>query len=276
MKADLHVHSCYSDGTLTPSELVSLAMKNRISDIAVVDHDTFAGVAELKEVFSQSPVNFIEGIEISAYDFKRNRKVHILGYAVQDPTYIEKICAPLLERRTANTLKQVKKIQSAGYEIDTEEVVKKAQNSTAIYKQHVMDVLIDNGYETEIYGPLYYELFKNNGIAEMDIEYMDVFKAIDAVKSGGGLAVVAHPGQLDSYEVIEELISFGLDGVEKYHPDHNLKDQRKVQLLLDRYQLKCFGGSDFHGAYGPDFFGASQIENAREFPDRLRLDQYTR
>ncbi|MBO0453494.1 PHP domain-containing protein [Candidatus Enterococcus murrayae] len=274
MKADLHVHSCYSDGTLTPGELVSLAVKNKISDIAVVDHDTFAGISELKEVFSQAPVNYIEGIEISAFDFKRNRKVHILGYAVQDPVYIEELCTPLLERRTANTLKQVKKIQSVGYEIELEEVIKKAQNATAVYKQHVMAVLIDKGYETTIYGPLYQALFKNNGVAEMDIEYIDVFKAIEAVKLGGGLAVVAHPGQLDSYDLIEELVSFGLDGIEKYHPDHNLKDQRRVQQLLDKYQLKCFGGSDFHGAYGPDFFGDCQIDNTQEFPEVLRLSSY--
>lgn len=276
MKADLHVHSCYSDGTFLPNELLAIAIKNKISDIAVVDHDTFAGTDDLREIFAQSPVNYIEGIEISAYDFKRNRKVHILGYGIQFPEYVEKLCQPLLERRTANTLKQVKKIQSAGYEIELEEVTKKAQNSTAVYKQHVMDVLIEKGYETAIYGPLYHQLFKNNGVAEMDIEYIDVYKAIEAVKLGGGLAVVAHPGQLDSYDLIEELVSFGLDGIEKYHPDHNLKDQRRVQQLLEKYHLKCFGGSDFHGEYGPDFFGESQIEDAREYPDCLRLNSFVK
>lgn len=276
MKADLHVHSCYSDGTFLPNELLTVAIKNKISDIAIVDHDTFAGTDELRALFAQSPVNYIEGIEISAYDFKRNRKVHILGYGIKFPEYVEKICAPLLERRTANTLKQVKKIQSVGYEIEVEEVMKKAQNSTAVYKQHVMDTLIDKGYETAIYGPIYYQLFKNNGVAEMDIEYVDVFKAIEAVKVGGGLAVVAHPGQLDSYDLIEELVSFGLDGIEKYHPDHNLKDQRRVQQLLEKYNLKCFGGSDFHGEYGPDFFGESQINDAREFPECLRLNSYVK
>lgn len=125
MKADLHVHSCYSDGTLTPGELVSLAVKNKISDIAVVDHDTFAGISELKEVFSQAPVNYIEGIEISAFDFKRNRKVHILGYAVQDPVYIEELCTPLLERRTANTLKQVKKSNQSAMKSNWRKSLKK-------------------------------------------------------------------------------------------------------------------------------------------------------
>ncbi|MHC5249545.1 PHP domain-containing protein [Enterococcus sp. LJL90] len=273
MKADLHVHSHFSDGTYSPEALLRRAINFKISDLAVVDHDTFAGVEKLQAVFEGSPVNYIAGIEISAYDFQRQRKVHLLGYNLQRREYVEALCQPLLEARSENTLQQLKIIQKAGYRISQEAVLKKAQDSTAVYKQHVMAALIDAGYEAEIYGPLYQKLFKNHGIAQRDIEYINVFEAAEAIRQGGGKVVVAHPGQLDSYDLIPELASCGLDGIEKYHPDHTAADHERVQLLADTLQLATYGGSDFHGAYGPDFFGKCAIENVQEFPDTLRLFQ---
>lgn len=273
MKADLHVHSYYSDGSSSPQELLELALKHQITDLAVVDHDTFAGITELKQVFASAPVNFIEGIEVSAYDLKRSRKVHILGYNVANHYYIEQLCTPMLSARTQNTLQQLKRIQAEGFRITEEQVRSFAGHSNVLYKQHIMSALIQEGYETDMYGRLYKKLFKSNGIAQVDIEYIDVYEAVEAIKLGGGMVVVAHPGQLDSFELIPELASFGIDGIEKYHPDHTLKDQRKVQELVDHFHINCFGGSDFHGVNGPDYFGECALTNVREFPDTLLLNE---
>lgn len=269
MRADLHLHSHYSDGTSSPRELLDLAVKHKLTTLAVVDHDTFAGLQECQEVFALAPVNLIEGIEISAFDYKRGRKVHILGYNITKRQYVECLCEPMLKARTANTLYQLKQIQGEGYQIDEAAVRSFAEKATALYKQHLMAALIEAGYTKEIYGPLYQKLFKNQGIAQVDIEYVDVYEAVEAIKLGGGKVVVAHPGQLDSYELITELASYCLDGIEKYHPDHTLKDQKKVQELADRYHVATFGGSDFHGAFGPDFLGTSLLQDVREFPSFL-------
>ncbi|MFV0558021.1 MAG: PHP domain-containing protein [Enterococcus sp.] len=270
MKADLHVHSHFSDGTSSPEELLALALKHQLTDLAVVDHDTLAGIEQLQKIFAPTAVNFIAGIEMSAFDFKRQRKVHILGYQLTNPDFVNQLCEPLLQARTQNTLLQLEKIQQAGFDITEKQVRTSAKNATALYKQHIMAALIESGDESEIYGALYQVLFKNQGVAHFDIPYIDVYDAVEAINLGGGKAVVAHPGQLDSFELITELVSSGIVGIEKYHPDHTLVDQNKVQALLDAYQLQCFGGSDYHGGFGPDFLGKSGLTKVNEFPRILR------
>ncbi|HIB1894554.1 TPA: PHP domain-containing protein [Enterococcus faecium] len=91
MKADLHVHSCYSNGFFHPKELLSLATAQEINHLAIVDHHTFAGIEAVKEVFFESPVNLIEGIEISAFDLKRQKHVRILGYNLSNRSYIKQL-----------------------------------------------------------------------------------------------------------------------------------------------------------------------------------------
>ncbi|UBM04621.1 PHP domain-containing protein [Enterococcus mundtii] len=80
MKADLHVHSYFSDGSSSPEELLKLALNHHMNILSVVDQDTSVGLAHIRQVFAPSPINFIEGIEVTAYDFKRRQQVHILGY----------------------------------------------------------------------------------------------------------------------------------------------------------------------------------------------------
>lgn len=271
MKADLHIHSWYSDGTHSPAELLQLASEHQLTDVAVVDHDTFAGQDELVELFADAPINYIEGVEISAYDFKRQRKVHVLGYGIKNRRAVETLCEPLLARRSNNTLWQLRQVQRAGFPVTESEIRTVAKHSTGLYKQHIMTVLIQKGYAQRQYDSLYQRLFKNGGVAQKDIEYVDVFDAIAAIKQGGGMAVIAHPGQLDSYDLIEEAVSYGIDGIEKYHPDHDANDHQRVQELLDRYRLVGFGGSDFHGANGPDYLGKCVIERTQEFPDLVYL-----
>ncbi|MBE9909888.1 MULTISPECIES: PHP domain-containing protein [Enterococcus] len=274
MKADLHVHSYFSDGSSSPEELLKLALNHHMNILSVVDQDTSAGLAHIRQVFAPSPINFIEGIEVTAYDFKRRQQVHILGYNLLNYQYIEQLCEPLRAARTRNTLRQLRRIQTEGFRIKEEQVRQFAKQATALYKQHIMSALIKAGYDTSIDGHLYRKLFKYNDFGQEEAEMIDVYEVIQAIKLGGGMSVVAHPGKLDSFELIPELASFGIDGIEKYHPEHSLKDQRKVQELIDRFNIHCFGGSDFKGKNGPDYFGECAMANVREFPDELLLDAH--
>lgn len=74
--------------------------------------------------------------------------------------------------------------------------------------------------------------------------------AVRAIVADGGLAVMAHPGQLDSYELVPELIGAGLGGIERNHFDHSAEDHLKVEKLAHQYGLVMTGGSDYHGAFG--------------------------
>lgn len=192
----------------------------------------------------------IPGVEISAYDYKRNRKVHLLGYGIDlEGKHITNLCERLLKERNEMTLKQAEIIKDLGYDISLEEVKKYSKNSGVSYKQHIMQVLMDKGYIDEIYAPLYKELFKSSGPCNMEIEYIDIYDALDAIIKDNGIPVIAHPGQLKSYELIEELSDKGLAGVEKYHISHSEEDKSIIDNLAKKYNLLITGGSDFHGTY---------------------------
>lgn len=251
MKADMHVHSNYSDGSDTVEEVIKKAKANGMTHLSFVDHDTTKELELAQALGKTYGIKIIPGIEISAYDFKRNRKVHMLGYNYDpDPEHIRDLCEPLLKRRHELSLWQIERIREEGFHLDPEKVIETAKPSNTVYKQHIMRHLTDAPYTSEKYQMQYKRLFKGGGAADRDIEYVDAFDAARAIIADGGTAVVAHPGQLDSFDIIPELAAVGLGGVERNHMDHSTEDIKKVEELAQAYNLCMTGGTDYHGSFG--------------------------
>lgn len=251
MKADLHVHSHFSDGSNTVEEIMEMAAKRGITHIALVDHDTVRGIEHAQKIGKLRGITVIPAIEISAYDFKRDRKVHILGYAFRKKAHhIQRLCNPLLQRRNANSLWQIEKLQHNGFHVELQKVLKHAAQGGTIYKQHIMACLTDAHFTAPEYQQLYKQLFKGDGICARDIVYVDAIEAVQAVKNDGGYAVLAHPGQLDSFDLIEELVRYGLDGIERNHYDHSDQDISRIEAYAEEFDLFLTGGSDYHGDFG--------------------------
>lgn len=251
MRADLHVHSHYSDGSNSVEEVMKRAIFNGITQISFVDHDTIKGLPEILSLGEKYGIDVITGIEISAYDFKRKRKVHVLGYNYDSKAiHIETICQKVRERRQTHSLWQIDQIKAAGYDLDNRTIIETAKPSNTIYKQHIMKHLTEASYTSPQYKQLYRKLFKGDGVASGDIEYLDAIEAVSAVVADGGIAVIAHPGQLNSYDLIPELVEVGLGGIERNHPDHGMEDHRKVKALANNYGLIMTGGTDYHGVFG--------------------------
>ena len=251
MKADLHVHTNISDGSMSIEEVLKEAKANSVTHLGITNHDTVEGLKEAIEAGEKAGIKIIPGIEISAYDVETRKRIHILGFNFDlKATNIKRLCDATLEKRHNNSLWQINELIKNGYTMDVENIYARAENSLVIYKQHIMAELIDKGYSTEIYSNLYDELFKGEGICAKDIEYIDAVDAVKAIKADGGVAILAHPGQLDSYSSIDKLVEAGLDGIELYHEDHGLEDHIKVMQYCKKYNLISTGGSDYHGSYG--------------------------
>lgn len=266
MKADLHVHSHYSDGYASIDDIFQEALWQGVTHMSIVDHDTVHGLATIYKKSLKYEVTVIPGIEISAYDFKRQRKVHILGYNFrEDAPNIQALCTPLLERRHQNSLWQIEQLIKHGFPIELTEVQEKAKMSGTIYKQHIMACLTNADFASKEYQQLYKKLFKGNGICARDIEYVDAALAIKAIKADGGLAVLAHPGQLDSFDIIPELVAHGLGGIERNHPDHTEVDHVLVEKYAEKYCLFQTGGSDFHDRYGNVIKIGDEISPSKNF-----------
>lgn len=250
MKADLHVHSEFSDGYDSIETVLDLAQQNGIEMISFVDHDTTATYPAAKEAGEKRGITVVPGIEISSYDFKRSRKVHILGYNYQYPTHhINELCNELLERRNNHSWLQLETLIDNGYEVHTSKLKKSKDDFSTLYKQHIMESLTNEAYESAEYKTLYQKLFKRDGICAGDIEYIDAILAVRAIKADGGFPVLAHPGQLDSYDIVPKLVENGLAGIEIYHPDHTEEDHKKVREIAKEFNLFLTGGSDYHGNY---------------------------
>lgn len=250
MKGDLHVHTNISDGSYCIEDTLQMAIKNQVTHIGITNHDTVKGLKDAIELGKNLGIKVIPGIEISAYDFKNNRKVHILGYDFNlDGKHIKKLCDPVLEKRHESSKEKINILIKNGYDLDLDYILQLSKDSEIIYKQHIMMNLIKKNYTESIYSDLYKKLFKNQGICSGDIQYIDALEAVKAIKKDGGLAVLAHPGQLNSYDIISDLVSAGLGGIEINHHSNKNDDLIKIKELSQIYNLILTGGSDFHGQY---------------------------
>lgn len=240
-----------SDGSDTFEQVLVQARERGVECVAFTNHDTTAGLTDACELGEQMGVEVVGGIEVSAYDFERKRKVHVLGLGLEEGApALAALCGPLLERRDANAHWQLDRLVEAGYAVDVERALALGRASTCLYKQHLMAALTDEPYASEGYRTLYRILFKDGGICDRDIDYVDARDAVRAIVEDGGMAVLAHPGQLDSYDLVPDLVACGLVGIERFHPDHGPADRERCAELAKEYGLVCTGGSDYHGTFG--------------------------
>lgn len=250
MRVDLHTHTTASDGQLTPTELVALAVKRGLSIIAITDHDTTDGIAEAQ----RSPVIYapvvLPGIELSAEDStsdQRSRDVHMLGYLidVHDDPFQQRL-QQFREDRFQRGEKIVHRLADLGMPVSWERVVAIAEGG-AIGRPHIARALVEAGYVESI-GEAFQRFIYNGGPAYVARRRMTPEEAITLIHSAGGVAVMAHPGLVLDYEAMirERLVPAGLDGVEVVHP-RNPEDVRlTLRGLVQRFGLIMTGGSDFH------------------------------
>lgn len=247
MSADLHCHTKISDGSTAIDELVILAKNKGLGTIAVTDHDTFGGAKRAKVFGDKFGVTVITGTEISAYDYTRKRKVHLLCYL---PKNTDRLTGML--RKTNYNRKQamsvsVQKVLRA-YPIPYDMILRRTAGSTGVYKQHIMQALMDAGYTDEMFGDVFKKLFDSRfGLAKSSFEYPDVFDALRLIKEAGGISVLAHPAVYDSYDLMFELIEKGLDGIEVWYPRANPNDDVLLANVAQQHNLIKTGGTDFHG-----------------------------
>lgn len=250
MIGDLHCHTTLSDGSLGIEDIIVQAKKTGVDFISITDHDTMSSISRAKVLGERYGIQTIPGVELSAWDKKRNRKVHILCYAPQKPDRLEGLCIKSCDIRRKCAAEMVDNVMKL-YPITVENVMKHATGSKSIFKQHIMHALLEYGYTTHFYGRLNDKLFNlKSGICIVEREYPDVNFVLDLIHSSKGVAVMAHPMKYDSVELLEELAQNGkIDGVEAYHYSANEKKQEELVKLAEKYGLIVTGGSDFHGLY---------------------------
>lgn len=249
MAADLHCHTVLSDGSATIEQVMKYAKNVGLSAIAITDHDTMAGVEQAKRIGAEMGIDVVAGVEISAFDYQRGSKVHVLCYLPDYPEKLEPVISSTLDERRRSGMIVIDEL-CRRYPISQEDFLSYSSASTTIFKQHAMRALMEAGYSDRVFSELYYELFKRRGESRIyaPVKYPDVYAVLNAIKDANGIAVIAHAGFYDNFELILELTAQGLiDGVEVWHPENNEEQTRWLYELADSMGLLKTGGSDFHG-----------------------------
>ena len=253
MRGDLHCHTKLSDGSLGIEDLITLAKKRGIEAIAITDHDCLAGTVRGKIIGDRFGVQVIPGVELSATDTKTGKKVHLLCYLSDAPDRLEGLCHrnSLARKKAAHYMMlQVAK----RYPVAAELIVKCATGSTNIYKQHIMQALMECGFSRDIYGEMYHKLFDKDSPESVLVtpKYPDIEEVLTAIHDAGGIAVLAHPYFFDNLDSLPRLIENGLDGIEVWHPCATEEQQEELKKIATKNKLLMTGGTDFHGLYNLD------------------------
>lgn len=254
--ADLHIHSSYSDGYLSPEEIVNLAKKKGIKCISITDHDTIVSQYICKEQYDG--INIIPGIEFST-EFN-GMEIHILGYFLDiNNSNLINAVNRLRESRIERTREILRKLKELNINIDIEEVT--IDMSSSIGRGNIANVMVEKGYVSN-----FKEAFTNylmqGKYAYVKGEKLSFKEVLSIINESGGLAVLAHPGKiyrsLEVSNIIKELKCYGLKGLEVYHPSHSKEQINAFYNMSKKYKLFITGGSDFHGSNNSDSLLGSQ------------------
>ncbi|PIE57651.1 MAG: hypothetical protein CSA33_07325 [Desulfobulbus propionicus] len=253
MCIDLHTHSKYSDGSLTPKELVHLAIRRGIRVLSLTDHDTVEGQAEIMLHGAEVGVHIIAGLEVTACH--EQKSIHILGYGFNyRSTDLQDWLVRIQAGREKRNTKILHSLQNIGIDITMEEVDAFSAQGMA-GRPHIAQVLVHKGVVSSVESAFHHYLGKGKVAWHKRFSYSAI-ETIAMIHKMGGIAVLAHPGQLDAQGttlpgLIRQLKLRGLDGLEVYYPSHSKKLKKKLLRLCRELDLVITGGSDYHGDTRP-------------------------
>ncbi len=244
---DLHIHTRYSDGSLDLEYVVCLAAKTGLGYISITDHDYFNDLGELQKLSEVYKIKIIPGVELSCMDFKRNRKVHILGYNLKDTTKLKTVCDEVLNSRKESSKNVVQSIIKK-YNVIPDLIEKYKSKTGCIFETNILHALSECGYSNKICGEFYNTVF--SGEDKFNFKHSDVRSVLKLIRDAGGKSVLAHPAVHNSFDLLDELILEGLiDGVEVWHPKNNNVVKERLYNIVKTNNLIATGGTDFHGLY---------------------------
>ena len=262
---DLHVHSTYSDGTLSPAELIRLAEKENIGAIALSDHNTVAGLPEFLLAAKESPVEAIPGIEFSTE--YHGGELHILGLFLQPQHYdaVKEKVEQMMRRKDESNINLVAALKGAGIDLDYGKI--KAGTPDGLVNRAVIAAeVVRLGYCGSIKEAFSEWLSEERGYFR-PARRLDALETVRFIKSIGAVAVLAHPflnlDEAGLREFLPKAVAHGLDAMEVYYPKFSESQTVLAVQIAEEFGLLPSGGSDFHGANKPDIRLGTGRDNLR-------------
>ena len=274
---DLHCHTVFSDGTVTPRGMVEQAQQLGLEGLAITDHDTNAGWDEARQAAQSLGMPLLPGTEITAQDGRVS--VHMLAYLYdpEDPV-IAGLFAKTREARLTRTRTMVERI-SRDYPITWQDVLDQVKegSKTTVGRPHIADALVKAGVYADR-SQAFAGVCSSGSAYYLPTPSPTTHQVLAAVNHAGGVLVVAHPGAVSrnpvllSDQQIAALAGEGLGGLEVWHRDNPPEQRRRLLALAQRWGLLVTGGSDWHGQGKPNRMGENSTsdEVVARIVDRAR------
>jgi len=250
MKFDLHSHTFFSDGMLSPADLLARAVERKVDVLAITDHDTLAGLAAARAEIAAGalPIRLIDGVEISTswYEFE----IHIVGLAIDpnDATLAQRLDTQQ-QRRLERAREMARRLTKHNVP-DCYDAVLALANGGAVTRTHFARHLISIGKASSMVQVFKHYLARgkagyvpNNWIALAD--------AVQWIHDAGGIAVLAHPLRYNLNgkwltKLLREFAAAGGDAAEVASCQLTPVQKRDVWTLCQQFGLVASQGSDFH------------------------------
>jgi len=253
-RIDLHLHTTHSDGSLRPSDVLTLAKEANVSALAITDHDITTGIPEALAAGAELGIEVIPGVEVSSFD--GNSELHILGYCVKwdEPAFNRRL-AQLRESRHRRNPLIIERLREAGLDITYDEV-RALAGTESVGRPHIAQLLMQKKYVTSA-KEAFDRYLADGRPAYVARELPTPAEAIKWINEAKGIAVLAHPTWVKvSGEGLRTCVTAlkeaGLGGVEVHYSTHTKSQTSRYLELARQLDLLITGGSDFHGVTKPD------------------------
>lgn len=256
MLIDLQVHSTYSDGYLSPTEVVKFLAGRGVKIAALTDHNTVGGVEEFQRACKAYKIKPIIGIEL--YTKLGHKRINLLWFNFDhnDPQ-LHEILRNSQARRRSKIRKILQDLIANGFKINIDKILDKYNHYISI--NHLIDDILsvpanrervkkdlknDKPREEEILSHYFYK----SKITKFENSYIDIKRIVKLRKKIGGQLIFNHPGKYNQLKraVVAEMKSLGIDGIEVLSPHHSVGAVMYAQFMAKEFNLIMTGGSDFH------------------------------
>jgi Predicted metal-dependent phosphoesterases (PHP family) len=251
---DLHVHSTFSDGKLTPVELAARAVHNNVCALAITDHDSLAGMEEKQAACDSAGIECICGVEISCE--LDGREAHVLSLFADPESPHRSRLDSMQTSRERRMEKMIEKLAGIGITMTMEEL--QVGEDGAYGRPHLARALVAKGICKSV-NEAFARFLYDGGPVHIEKSRFSVAEGIVLAKELGGVAVIAHPGISGLIPHLDELFGMGLEGVEVYHPKHGGETIAGLLRYCRERNLLVSGGSDFHAPGDGADIGASKV-----------------
>lgn len=269
---DLHVHSCISDGSKSPRELVELVKQRQMAGFALTDHDLINGLDEAEKAAKELGVRFLPGIELTV-NF-RSRRIHVVAYGFDRESYAFKNLYRMIRANKERGMEEVVNfVRDQGVDLTVDEV-RAAMTSDAFDVYAIMRCITRRFPDSKVM-PLWDKyIYSALSYLGLDIDISPKV-AIQAIHKAGGVLSLTHfhkriglqgLSRKEQEESIAALAEQGLDGMEKYYPSYTADDQAFAAALIEKFKLMPTGGTDYHGDNRSDTDLGTGIRNNTAIP----------